>query len=341
MSRIFITGSAGFIGFHLTKRLCEEGNEVFSVDCVNDYYDPALKESRLEKLNHPNHRFQRVALEDGEAIDKIFQEFKPSIVVNLAAQAGVRYSMSNPHAYLPSNITGFLNILECCRNHNVEHLLYASSSSVYGANQSYPYSVNDNVDHPLSLYAATKKANELMAHTYAHLYGIPCTGLRFFTVYGPWGRPDMAYYKFIKNIYEGKPIDIYNFGNMKRDFTYIDDIIESIVRLCKITPKPNPQWDPSKPDPATSSAPYRIYNIGNGNPVDLMEMINIIEQETGIKAQKNLLPMQPGEVTETYADTKSLELETGFKPNTPLRSGIGNFVRWYKEYYNIGNGPSD
>ena len=341
MTRIFLTGSAGFIGFHLTKYLCEAGYEVYSVDSVNDYYDPAIKESRLKLLDFPNHRFQRVALEDLETLENIFKQFKPHIVINLAAQAGVRYSMTNPHAYLPSNITGFLNILECCRHHNVEHLLYASSSSVYGANQSYPFSVNDNVDHPLSLYAATKKANELMAHTYAHLYNIPCTGLRFFTVYGPWGRPDMAYFKFIKNIYDGKPIDVYNFGVMKRDFTYIDDIVEGITRLCKLPPKPNLNWDPVNPDPASSKAPYRIYNIGNGNPVDLMEMINIIEQETGIKAEKNLLPMQPGDVAETFADTKSLETDTGFKPDTPLQVGISRFVRWYKEYYKIGNGPAN
>ncbi len=339
MTRILVTGSAGFIGSHLVNRLCREGEEVVSIDCINDYYDVNLKFARMRNNEHfPNHRFEKVALEDRAGIEKIFAEFKPEIVVNLAAQAGVRYSLENPHAYIASNLTGFTNILEGCRHHGVKHLVYASSSSVYGANKTVPFAVGQNVDHPVSLYAATKKANELMAHSYAHLYKLPCTGLRFFTVYGPWGRPDMAMYIFTKAILEGRPIDVFNNGQMKRDFTYIDDIIEGVVRVMRKTAEPNPQWDGTHPDPSSSAAPYRLYNIGNNDSVNLLEMIGTLEEEIGIKAEKRLLPMQPGDVAETFAYTDDLMRDVGFKPGTPIATGIRHFVRWYRDYHGNATG---
>lgn len=340
MQKIIVTGAAGFVGFHLTRRLCAEGREVLGIDNLNAYYDVSLKDDRLAQLaTLPNFRFVKASLEDNDTIAKLVAEFKPDAIVNLAAQAGVRYSIENPHAYISSNMVGFLNILEAARHNNVKHLVFASSSSVYGANTKIPFSVNDNVDHPVSLYAATKKSNELMAHSYAHLYGIPCTGLRFFTVYGSWGRPDMAYFKFTKSIYEGKTIQIFNHGDMKRDFTHIDDIVEGVARLIQIPATPNEDWSGDKPDPATSKAPYRIYNIGNNNPEELGELIAIIERETGIEAKKEMLPMQPGDVYATFADVKALSDVTGFKPNTPLEKGIRDFVAWYRDYYKLGNGP--
>ncbi len=343
-SKILVTGTAGFIGFHLARRLAHDfpTAQITGLDNVNGYYDPRLKEDRLKILSElPNFSFHRLDLADRVGMTDLFQTTRPEIVINLAAQAGVRYSIENPHAYIDSNVTGFMNILEGCRHNGVQHLLFASSSSVYGSNTKIPFSVHDTVDHPISLYAATKKANELMAHTYAHLYRLPCTGLRFFTVYGPWGRPDMALFKFTKAIYEGKPIDVYNHGNMKRDFTYIDDIVEGVSRLSQILPEPDRAWSSDDPDPATSNAPYRIYNIGNNQPEDLMNMIGLLEDEIGIKASKNLLPMQAGDVYSTFANTDDLARVTGFKPFTPLRTGIQNFVKWYRDYYRLGNGPED
>lgn len=336
---ILLTGAAGFIGFHLAMQLCEAYPDatVHGVDNVNPYYDTQLKEDRLAKLNAKNFVFHRVDIADRVAMEKLFADTAPDVVINLAAQAGVRYSLENPHAYIDSNITGFLNILEGCRHHGVKHLVYASSSSVYGASLELPYSEHNVTDHPVSLYAATKKSNEMMAHSYACMYGIPSTGLRFFTVYGPWGRPDMAYFKFTDSIYEGQPIDIYNNGEMERDFTYIDDIVESIVRLLPIVPKAGDGWNAQKPDPARSRGPHRIYNIGNNNPEDLMNMIHILEEEIGIKATYNMLPMQPGDVKKTYADTDDLALVTGVKPHTPLQTGISRFIRWYRDYYKMGN----
>lgn len=341
MQKIIVTGAAGFIGYHLARRLCAEGREVLGLDIVNDYYDVSLKEGRLNNLKDlPNFRFERAALEDKETLMRLAADFKPDAIVNLAAQAGVRYSIENPRAYIDSNIIGFLNILEVSRHLNVQHLIFASSSSVYGANTKIPFSVSDNVDHPVSLYAATKKSNELMAHSYAHLYGIPCTGLRFFTVYGAWGRPDMAYFKFTKTIYEGKPIQIFNHGDMKRDFTHIDDIVEGVARLIQIPATPDPDWNGDAPNPATSKAPYRLYNIGNNNPEELGELIRLIEHETGIEAKKEMLPMQPGDVYATFADVKALSDVTGFKPSMPLEKGIRDFVAWYRDYYKMGNGPA-
>ena len=341
MKRILVTGAAGFIGFHLSKRLCAEGFDVLGFDCVNDYYDPNLKESRLSILGkNANFRFVKAFLEDQQAVDAAVQDFKPDVVVNLAAQAGVRYSIDNPRAYTSSNLDGFINILEACRHNDVKHLVFASSSSVYGANTKLPFSIHDNVDHPVSLYAATKKANELMAHTYAHLYGLPVTGLRFFTVYGPWGRPDMALFKFTKAILAGEAIDVFNNGNMRRDFTYVDDFIEGVFRLLQQPAAPNPEWSGNDPDPGTSLAPYRVYNIGNNAPVPLMEMIETLEKEIGITARKNFLPMQAGDVPETYADVDDLMRDVGFKPNTELKDGIRNFIAWYRDYYNLGNGPA-
>ena len=340
MQKILVTGAAGFIGFHLSRRLCAEGKEVVGVDNLNDYYDVTLKENRLKELEpFENFRLEKADLEDKVSIDRIFEEFQPEAVVNLAAQAGVRYSIENPYSYINSNIMGFMNILEACRHHPVKHLVFASSSSVYGANTKLPFSVHDNVDHPISLYAATKKSNELMAHTYAHLYGIPCTGLRFFTVYGPWGRPDMALFKFTKALYEGKPIDIYNHGHMRRDFTYIDDIIEGVARLIDKPAAPHAGWNGDHPDPQNSNAPYRLYNIGNNNPVELMEMIRTLEEELGLKAEYNMMPLQPGDVPDTYADVQALQEAVGFKPATPLRKGLQEFVNWYRDYYKLGNGP--
>jgi UDP-glucuronate 4-epimerase len=334
---ILVTGCAGFIGFHLANRLLSDNYWVVGLDNLNGYYDPALKDARLELL-HKNNRFTfiRASLEDREAVNKVFTDYPITKVVNLAAQAGVRYSVRNPHAYVDSNIVGFMNILEACRHNEIEHLIYASSSSVYGINKTRPFSVHHNVDHPISLYAATKKANELMAHTYSYLYGLPTTGLRFFTVYGPWGRPDMALFKFTRAILEGKPIEVYNYGKMKRDFTYIDDVIEGIVRLLNRIPQPDPNWDGMQPDPGTSSAPYRIYNIGNNKPVDLLYFILVLERELGREAEKVLLPLQAGDVPETFADIDDLVRDVGFKPKTTIEEGIIKFVEWYKDYYKLG-----
>lgn len=329
-----ITGAAGFIGFHLSSRLLEQGKSVVGIDNLNDYYDVNLKKTRLRKLEeNPGFSFFKLDLVDRKGIEKLFSENKFDYVVNLAAQAGVRYSLTNPHAYIDSNIVGFLNILEGCRYNNVKHLLFASSSSVYGANTKMPFSVHHNVDHPVSLYAATKKSNELMAHTYSSLYKLPCTGLRFFTVYGPLGRPDMALFLFTKAIIENRPIDVFNLGKMKRDFTYIDDIVEGVVRLMHKVPVPDKCWNGDGPDPATSYAPYRIYNIGNNNPVELMKFIEVLEDCLGRKAEKNLLPIQPGDVPATYADVDDLVNDVGFKPSTSIEEGVKKFVAWYLEYY--------
>lgn len=331
---VLITGTAGFIGNALAQRLLNRGDTIIGLDNLNDYYDIKLKEARLNHIKgDPNFIEVRADLHNREAIIEVFAKFKPQRVVNLAAQAGVRYSIKNPYAYVDSNILGFLNILESCRNHDVEHLVYASSSSVYGANTKMPFSTHDNVDHPVSLYAATKKSNELMAHTYSHLYKIPTTGLRFFTVYGPWGRPDMAYFLFIKAILEGKTIDIYNHGKMLRDFTYIDDIVEGVVRVLDKVPCANDKWDSNQPDPSTSNAPYKIYNIGNNNPVQLMHMIETLEKHLGIVANKNFMPIQAGDVLATFADVGDLVADVGFKPETSIETGLYNFVRWYKNYY--------
>ena len=334
--KILLTGAAGFIGFHLSQKLLEQDYQIIGIDNLNDYYDPSLKKSRLEILGHYNNfNFHKVGLEDKEAVDNIFETYQPTHVINLAAQAGVRYSIENPYAYVDSNIIGFINVLEACRNYPVEHFLYASSSSVYGGNKVAPFSTNHNVDHPVSLYAATKKSNELMAHTYSHLYGIPTTGLRFFTVYGPYGRPDMAYFSFTKDILADKPIKVFNHGKMERDFTYIDDIVEGIVKLIDKVPTANKEWDESKDDLSTSFAPYKIYNIGNNNPVQLMRFINALESAIGKKAEKIYIDMQPGDVLRTYADVSNLERDIGFKPSTSIESGLEKFVDWYKEYYNV------
>lgn len=336
--KVLITGAAGFIGFHLSKRLSEEGCDVTGVDNLNPYYDVSLKEARLEILkSFSGFSFFKSDLTDREALEKIFKNTRPDVVVNLAAQAGVRYSLKNPHAYVDSNLVGFVNILECCRHNKTSHLVFASSSSVYGANTKMPFSIHHNVDHPVSLYAASKKANELMAHTYSHLYDLPCTGLRFFTVYGPWGRPDMALFLFTKAILEGKPIKVFNHGKMKRDFTYIDDIIEGIVRVMGKTPEPNPEWTGDAPDPGTSYAKYKNYNIGNNNPVELMTFIEVIEKTLGKKAKKEFLDLQPGDVPATYADIDDLIKDVGFKPDTPLETGTERFISWYKEYYGFGD----
>ncbi|MBW6485071.1 MAG: NAD-dependent epimerase [Syntrophobacterales bacterium] len=334
MRKILVTGAAGFIGFHLSRRLLAEGNAVCGLDNLNPYYDVTLKEARLKIVEqHAAFNFVRGELSNRATIEKLFAENSFDIVVNLAAQAGVRYSLTNPHAYVESNLVGFMNILEGCRHSHVKHLLFASSSSVYGANTRMPFSVHDNVDHPLSLYAATKKANELMAHTYAALYKLPCTGLRFFTVYGPWGRPDMALFLFTRAILENRPIDVFNNGNMKRDFTYIDDIVEGLVRVIDKTPEPNPAWSGDKPDPSSSFAPYRLYNIGNNNPVRLLDFIETLEKQLGKTAVRNYLPMQPGDVPETRADVDDLMADVGFRPATPIAEGIRRFVAWYREYY--------
>ncbi len=331
---ILVTGAAGFIGFHLTRKLIARGDTVLGVDNLNAYYDVTLKQARLHQLLAlPGFTFEKVDIGDRREMERIFGGQRFDAVVNLAAQAGVRYSLTNPYSYVDSNLMGFLNILEGCRHHGVGHLVYASSSSVYGANTKMPFSVHDNVDHPISLYAATKKANELMAHTYSALYGIPTTGLRFFTVYGPWGRPDMALFLFTKAILEGRPIDVYNDGKMRRDFTYVDDIVEGVARVIKTVPTPNPAWTGDEPDNATSFAPYRLFNIGNSNPVELMTFIEAIEKELGREAVKNFLPMQPGDVPATSADVKDLEEAVGFAPNTSVQDGIARFVRWYLEYF--------
>lgn len=333
-SKILVTGAAGFIGFHLAKVLLDRGDEVVGLDNLNDYYDVSLKQARLAQLDgRPNFRFVKLDLADRQGMADLFKTEKFDRVVNLAAQAGVRYSLKNPHAYIDSNLVGFVNILEGCRHNEVQHLVYASSSSVYGANTRMPFSIHHNVDHPVSLYAASKKANELMAHTYAHLYRLPVTGLRFFTVYGPWGRPDMALFLFTKAILEGRPIDVFNYGKMRRDFTYIDDIVEGVMRTLDNTARPNPQWNGDQPDPGTSNAPYRLYNIGNNNPVELMHLIETLEKALGRTAEKNLLPIQPGDVPATYADVDDLSRDVGFKPSTSIEEGVGRFVAWYRGYF--------
>ena len=332
--KVLVTGAAGFIGFQLSRRLLNDGIRVTGVDNLNPYYDVRLKEDRLAKISSAdNFTFVNYDLTDREALEDLFGSSDFDVVVNLAAQAGVRYSLTNPHAYVDSNLVGFVNILECCRHHKVKHLVFASSSSVYGANTNMPFSIHHNVDHPVSLYAATKKANELMAHTYSHLYGLCCTGLRFFTVYGPWGRPDMALFLFTKAITEGKPITVFNHGKMQRDFTYIDDIIEGVVRVMARLPEPNPAWRGDNPDPGTSYAPYKVYNIGNNNPVELLEFIEEIEKALGREAQKEFLDLQPGDVPATYADVDDLIQDVGFKPETSIATGIRRFIDWYQEYY--------
>ena len=334
--KVLITGTAGFIGNNLAGKLLERGDEVIGIDNLNDYYDVSLKEARLAKIkDHKNFTEVRINIEDQDAMRETFAKHKPNRVVNLAAQAGVRYSLINPYSYIDSNIMGFTNILEGCRHNDVEHLVYASSSSVYGANEKMPFSVHDNVDHPVSLYAASKKANELMAHTYSHLYDIPTTGLRFFTVYGPWGRPDMALFMFTKNILAGEPIDVFNHGKHKRDFTYIDDIVEGVIRTLDNTAVPNPNWSGDNPDTATSKSPYRIYNIGNNAPVELMHYIEVLEDCLGKKAEKNFLPLQPGDVPATYANIDALKNDVGFHPDTKIEVGIENFVKWYREFYKV------
>jgi UDP-glucuronate 4-epimerase len=333
---ILVTGVAGFIGFHLARRLLDRGDRVVGFDSLNDYYDVRLKEDRLRQLEGSERfTFVRGGLEDRGLLHDLFRSRQFDVVVNLAAQAGVRYSIQNPYAYVDSNLVGFINILEGCRHHGVKHLVYASSSSVYGANTLMPFSIHHNVDHPVSLYAATKKANELMAHTYSSLYGIPTTGLRFFTVYGPWGRPDMALFLFTKAILEGRPIDVFNQGKMKRDFTYIDDIIEGVVRVIDRVPVPNPDWNGEHPDPGTSYAPYRIYNIGNNNPVELLRFIEVLEEALGKRAIRNLLPIQPGDVPATCADVDDLMNDVGFRPDTPIEVGVSRFVEWYRGYYGV------
>lgn len=332
--KILVTGAAGFIGSALSLRLLERGDEVIGIDDLNDYYDISLKEARLKRtLAHDKFTDLRVDIVNREAMADIFRKHQPQRVVNLAAQAGVRYSLENPLAYVDTNLLGFANILEGCRHNDVEHLVYASSSSVYGANTRMPYSVHDNVDHPYSLYAATKKSNELMAHTYSHLYNIPTTGLRFFTVYGPWGRPDMAPIKFSQKILAGESIDVYNYGKHRRDFTYIDDIVEGVIRTLDHTAQPNPAWNSDNPDPATGKAPYRLYNIGNNNTVELMHFIGLLEKNLGKKAEMNMLPLQPGDVPDTYADVEDLVADVDYKPDTSVEDGVANFVDWYKSYY--------
>lgn len=332
--KVVVTGSSGFIGNHLVIYLLNRGDEVVGIDNHNDYYDVRLKEARLERIRHKsNFRHVQASLSDRAEIEKVFREFRPQRVVNLAAQAGVRYSTINPYAYVDSNLVGFLNILECCRHQGVEHLVYASTSSVYGANKKQPFSVHDNVDHPMSLYAATKKANELLAHSYSSLYQLPTTGLRFFTVYGPWGRPDMALFLFTKAILANQPIDVFNYGNHRRDFTYVDDIVEGVVRVLDRIATPNPAWSGQAPDAATSYAPYRLYNIGNNQPVELLKYIEVLEQCLGKKAQKNLLPLQPGDVPDTCADVQDLVRDLDYQPRTTVEVGIRRFVDWYVDYF--------
>ncbi len=349
--KILITGTAGFIGMHLAQKLLDRGDEVVGLDSLNDYYDVNLKHNRLKKMGidpkdlgygqtiqsntFSNHQFIQLKLEDKEGLLNLFKEQKFDKVMNLAAQAGVRYSLTNPDAYIEANIIGFINLLEACRHHKIKHLAYASSSSVYGSNTNMPFSTSHNVDHPVSLYAASKKSNELMAHTYSHLFGIPTTGLRFFTVYGPWGRPDMALFLFTKAILENKSIKVFNYGEMKRDFTYIDDIVEGVIRVVDNPPLENPDWDASDEDPSRSKAPYKIYNIGNSNPVKLMDFIKAIENSLGMEAKKDMLPLQPGDVPATYADTTALEKELGYKPETSVEYGINAFVDWYRDYYKV------
>jgi UDP-glucuronate 4-epimerase len=335
-NKVLVTGAAGFIGYHLARRLLDNGIDVVGLDNMNPYYSVKLKEDRLAQLaGHPRFSFARLDLSEREGMQRLFTANRFDIVVHLAAQAGVRYSLQNPHAYIDANIVGFMNILEGCRHHAAKHLVFASSSSVYGANTKMPFSVHHNVDHPVSLYAATKKANELMAHTYSHLYGLPCTGLRFFTVYGPWGRPDMALFLFTDAILKGRPIQVFNHGRMQRDFTYIDDIVEGVVRVMGRLPAPSPAWSGERPDPGTSYAPYKIYNIGNNRPVELNHFIETIEELLGRRAQKEYLDLQPGDVPATYADVDDLIADAGFKPATGIRTGIERFLAWYKDYYHI------
>lgn len=334
--KILVTGTAGFIGNELAMRLLARGDEVIGIDDLNGYYDPALKQARLDRLKpYENFADIRASLEDADAISSAFKKYQPQRVVNLAAQAGVRYSLENPRAYIDANITGFINVLEGCRHYRVENLVYASSSSVYGANTTLPFSVHQNINHPVSLYAATKKSNELMAHTYSHLFGLPTIGLRFFTVYGPWGRPDMALFLFTRKILAGEPIDVFNYGNHRRDFTYIDDIVEGVIRTLDKVAEPNPNWDSDSPDCATSSAPYRIYNIGSNRPVELLRYIEVLEENLGKKAEKNLLPLQPGDVPDTYANVDALIEDVDYKPTTPIEVGVKNFVDWYRNYYRV------
>ncbi|HAT1569390.1 TPA: NAD-dependent epimerase [Kluyvera cryocrescens] len=333
--KYLVTGAAGFIGFHVSQRLLAAGHQVVGIDNLNDYYDISLKQARLDQLSSADFHFVKMDLADTSAMAALFAEHKFDRVIHLAAQAGVRYSLENPHAYAQANLVGHLNVLEGCRHNKVQHLLYASSSSVYGLNRKMPFSTDDSVDHPVSLYAPTKKANELMSHTYSHLYGLPTTGLRFFTVYGPWGRPDMALFKFTKAILDGKSIDVYNYGKMKRDFTYIDDIVEAIIRLQDVIPEANSDWTVETGSPATSSAPYRVYNIGNSSPVELMDYITALEEAIGVKAEKNMMPMQPGDVLETSAETQPLYDLVGFRPQTSVKDGVKNFVDWYRAFYNV------
>lgn len=334
--KILVTGAAGFIGAHVSIELMKRGDTVVGIDNLNDYYDPSLKDARLDWVNsHPgSFTFLKMDVADRAAMEQLFSEQQFDKVIHLAAQAGVRYSLENPHAYVEANLVGFMNILEGCRHHQIQHLVYASSSSVYGANETMPFSVHDNVDHPLSLYAATKKANELMAHTYSHLYRLPTTGLRFFTVYGPWGRPDMALFKFTKAILQNNPIEVYNYGHHRRDFTYIDDIVEGILRTLDHTAAGDTSWSGLAPDPGTSKAPWRVYNIGNQHPVELLDYIAALEEALGKKADKVMLPMQPGDVPDTYANVEALVQDVGYKPNTPVEEGIRRFVAWYRDYYN-------
>jgi len=334
--KVLVTGAAGFIGSFTSHKLLDRGDQVIGVDNLNDYYDVNLKKGRLALLeNKAGFTFAHHDIADASAISALFAKHKPDRVVHLAAQAGVRYSLENPQAYVDANVTGFLNILEAVRHHGAEHLVYASTSSVYGAHTNMPFTVHESVDHPVSLYAATKKANELMAHTYSHLFRIPCTGLRFFTVYGPWGRPDMALFLFTKKLIAGEPIDVFNYGKHKRDFTYVGDIVEGITRALDIIATPSESWDSANPDPATSNAPYRVYNIGSNNPLDLSRYIEVLEETLGIQAERNLLPLQPGDVPDTYADVEDLIRDVGYKPDTPIETGIAEFVSWYKDYYNI------
>ncbi|WZE73748.1 NAD-dependent epimerase [Macrococcus sp. CCM 2573] len=333
--KVLVTGIAGFIGSNLAKKLKEKGHDVFGIDNLNDYYSVELKKDRLSKFLNNEFKNYEINLEDYEAVKEVFEKEQPEVVINLAAQAGVRYSLENPFTYIQSNVNGFMSILEACRHNDVKNLIYASSSSVYGANTSLPFSTSDNIDHPISLYAATKKSNELMAHTYSHLFNLPTTGLRFFTVYGPWGRPDMALFKFTKNILNNEPIDIYNNGNMMRDFTYVDDIVEAISRLVERPAQPNKEWSGDNPSPDSSYAPYKVYNIGNNAPVKLMEFIEAIENRTGIEAKKNFMELQAGDVPQTYANVDDLFRDIDFKPQTNIQDGVNNFVDWYKSYYKV------
>ena len=334
--KVIVTGSAGFIGSTVVKELLKRGDEVCGIDNHNDYYDVRLKLNRIKAFeNHKNYTHYKLDLSDKDGLNNSFQAFKPNRVINLAAQAGVRYSLENPLSYINSNIIGFTNILEACRHYSIEHLVYASSSSVYGANLKMPFSIRDNVDHPLSLYAATKKSNELMAHTYSNLFNMPTTGLRFFTVYGPWGRPDMALFSFTKSIIDGKPIKVFNNGNHKRDFTYVDDIVEGIIRVLDKAASGNPKWSGLNPDPGSSFAPWRVYNIGNNNPINLMDYISAIEEALGLEAKKEFLPLQPGDVPDTYADVNDLVKDFGYRPSTSLKEGVSKFVKWYKDYYRL------